>query len=207
MAATSGVPNQSRSITPPKGRSKPPSLLACIPCRKSHLKCDGRKPQCSRCIDRGGSCFWMDSKRGYREFRKGHQSTSEVRSGDDTKLEDSNSGTSMEQYPPDLDPTQIRQMTYEEIFQSNDPAFTGLPLDYQPVQMMTNLVGGSPSSRSDSTLSITREINPRVQSHKDGAADLIELYYKHLYPPHPFIIPWKLFIQNPPSYPFPYDRF
>lgn len=145
----------------------------------------------------------MDSKRGYREFRKGHQSTSEVRSGDDTKLEDSNSGTSMEQYPPDLDPTQIRQMTYEEIFQSNDPAFTGLPLDYQPVQMMTNLVGGSPSSRSDSTLSITREINPRVQSHKDGAADLIELYYKHLYPPHPFIIPWKLFIQNPSLIPIP----
>lgn len=203
MAVTPEAPNQSRSTTPPKGRSKPPSLLACIPCRKSHLKCDGKKPLCSRCIDRGGTCFWVDSKRGYREFRKGHQSTSDARSRDDAKLNLAKSGTSVHEHPSDLDPTQIRQRTYEEIFQANDPAFTGLPLDFQPVQMMVNLAGASPSSRSDSTLSITREINPTVQSHSNGSADLIELFYKHLYPPHPFIVPWKLYLQNSSLIPIP----
>jgi hypothetical protein len=49
-----------------KMRSKPPSLLACIACRRSHLKCDGVKPLCSRCADKSLECVWMESRRGYR---------------------------------------------------------------------------------------------------------------------------------------------
>lgn len=49
-----------------KMRSKPPSLLACIPCRRSHLKCDGVRPLCSRCADKNLECIWMESRRGYR---------------------------------------------------------------------------------------------------------------------------------------------
>lgn len=204
MAASTGDASQSNTSTaPPKGRTKPPSLLACIPCRKSHLKCDGKKPQCSRCVDRSGTCFWVDSKRGYREFRKNYQSTGEARSRNGGNPSESTPGISKEEYQTEIDPTQIRQITYEEIFQSNDPAFTGLPLDYQPVQMMTNLASASPSSRSDSTLSITREINPAVQRDSQGSADLIELFYKHLYPPHPFIIPWKLYLQDSSLIPVP----
>ncbi|KEF58489.1 uncharacterized protein A1O9_06415 [Exophiala aquamarina CBS 119918] len=204
MPAKTGEQDQSNTVaTPSKGRAKPPSLLACIPCRKSHLKCDGKKPQCSRCSDRSGACFWVDSKRGYREFRKGYHSTSDVKSRNDANVSESKPGISLEEYNSNVDPTQVRQITYEEIFQSNDPAFTGLPLEFQPVQMITNLASGSPSSRSDSTLSITREINPIVQSEHKRPTDLIELFYKHLYPPHPFIIPWKFYLQNPSFLPTP----
>jgi len=198
MAAKTGDQDQSNTgTTSSKARSKPPSLLACIPCRKSHLKCDGKKPQCSRCSDRNGTCFWVDSKRGYREFRKNYQATSEAKARNAAKDGEPKPEISSEEYKADVDPTQIRQITYEEIFQSDDPAFTGFPLEFQPVQMMTSLAGASPSSRSDSTLSITREINPIAQSENNGPADLIELFYKHLYPPHPFIIPWKMYLQTP----------
>jgi hypothetical protein len=52
-------------------RTKPPSLLACIGCRKSHLRCSGVRPACSRCIERGHECVWTASKRGYRQSSMG----------------------------------------------------------------------------------------------------------------------------------------
>ncbi|KAF4435833.1 hypothetical protein F53441_13410 [Fusarium austroafricanum] len=49
--------------------------LACVVCRKQHLKCDGGKPSCSRCKETEQVCFYEPSRRGGR--RKKHRSPAE----------------------------------------------------------------------------------------------------------------------------------
>ncbi|KAF2147591.1 uncharacterized protein K452DRAFT_262169 [Aplosporella prunicola CBS 121167] len=43
-----------------------PSSLACIECRKRHLKCSASVPVCSRCSLRGLQCVYKPSRRGQR---------------------------------------------------------------------------------------------------------------------------------------------
>lgn len=40
------------------------SSLACLPCRSRHLKCDGKRPCCSRCTEVGKQCQYARSRRG-----------------------------------------------------------------------------------------------------------------------------------------------
>lgn len=40
------------------------SSLACLPCRSRHLKCDGSRPECSRCLRVGKTCSYAQSRRG-----------------------------------------------------------------------------------------------------------------------------------------------
>lgn len=40
------------------------SSLACLPCRSRHLKCDGGRPQCSRCSRTTKTCTYTKSRRG-----------------------------------------------------------------------------------------------------------------------------------------------
>lgn len=40
------------------------SSLACLPCRSRHIKCDGNKPSCSRCIEAAKQCDYTRSRRG-----------------------------------------------------------------------------------------------------------------------------------------------
>lgn len=47
-----------------------PSSLACLECRRKHLKCDAATPACARCISRGLSCNYTPSRRGYRRWAK-----------------------------------------------------------------------------------------------------------------------------------------
>ncbi|KAG7409532.1 Transcription activator AKTR-2 [Fusarium oxysporum f. sp. rapae] len=49
--------------------------LACVVCRKQHLKCDAGKPSCSRCKETEQVCYYEPSRRGGR--RKKHRSPAE----------------------------------------------------------------------------------------------------------------------------------
>lgn len=40
------------------------SSLACLPCRSRHLKCDGGKPICTRCVQAAKECHYARSRRG-----------------------------------------------------------------------------------------------------------------------------------------------
>lgn len=40
------------------------SSLACLPCRSRHLKCDGKRPSCTRCAEYGKQCNYARSRRG-----------------------------------------------------------------------------------------------------------------------------------------------
>jgi Fungal Zn(2)-Cys(6) binuclear cluster domain/Fungal specific transcription factor domain len=61
-----------------------PSLLACIPCRSKHLKCDAQLPICGRCTKSRQRCFYRESQRGHRRG---------TRNGTDKSLEREFAGT------------------------------------------------------------------------------------------------------------------
>lgn len=42
-----------------------PTSQACLACRGKHLRCDGVKPVCKRCLENRFDCTWVQSKRGY----------------------------------------------------------------------------------------------------------------------------------------------
>ena len=55
------------NITPPNGRGKgnfTRSSLACLLCRSRHLKCDGSRPHCKRCVEDAKQCQYTRSRRG-----------------------------------------------------------------------------------------------------------------------------------------------
>ena len=60
MASTDSSPP-----SPPAAKGRPTrSSLACLPCRSRHIKCDGKRPQCSRCVEVGKECQYAKSRRG-----------------------------------------------------------------------------------------------------------------------------------------------
>ncbi|KAJ5623843.1 hypothetical protein N7510_000152 [Penicillium lagena] len=50
--------------TPIQNNRATRSSLACLPCRSRHLKCDGKRPCCSRCAEVGKQCQYAQSRRG-----------------------------------------------------------------------------------------------------------------------------------------------
>ncbi|KAL0936185.1 C6 transcription factor [Colletotrichum truncatum] len=50
------------TVSQPRGATR--SSLACLPCRSRHLKCDGKQPQCSRCVEFEKPCHYAPSRRG-----------------------------------------------------------------------------------------------------------------------------------------------
>ncbi|EAW13281.1 Zn(II)2Cys6 transcription factor [Aspergillus clavatus NRRL 1] len=62
-----------RRASSPQGSAVRPSPLACTECRKHHVKCDAKKPSCTRCLDARLPCNYLPSRRGGR--RKPRSST------------------------------------------------------------------------------------------------------------------------------------
>jgi len=50
-----------------------PSSLACTECRKHHIKCDAKRPSCSRCLDARLDCTYLPSRRGGRRKSQVHR--------------------------------------------------------------------------------------------------------------------------------------
>ncbi|KAL2809646.1 hypothetical protein BJX63DRAFT_404933 [Aspergillus granulosus] len=49
------------------GSPQKPSSVACLPCRRRHLKCDARMPVCTRCQTANTECHYVRSRRGRRD--------------------------------------------------------------------------------------------------------------------------------------------
>lgn len=60
----------SQSQSNPKTAPAKPAPLACLECRRKHLKCDGGTPVCGRCIKAQTECQWAPSRRGYKPGSK-----------------------------------------------------------------------------------------------------------------------------------------
>ncbi|KAL2396630.1 C6 finger domain transcription factor iacK [Exophiala dermatitidis] len=193
MSTVENSTSSGTSTSVSKSRSKPPSLLACIPCRRSHLKCNGEKPLCKRCADRNGDCFWVDSRRGYREFRKNQPERS---TRNDAIFNESQTPHLEPPFVDETDTSEIQTLTYDELFPDDlvDPTLATMPLELQTLPV-ARAEGDSPGRHSDSTMSLPRDTrSPGVARAGD---DLIELFYKHFYPCHPFVAPKKMYLDDP----------
>ena len=51
-------------MSPPQKTRATRSSLACLSCRSRHLKCDGKRPVCSRCTESDRQCHYARSRRG-----------------------------------------------------------------------------------------------------------------------------------------------
>ncbi|KAH8432670.1 Zn(II)2Cys6 transcription factor domain-containing protein [Aspergillus melleus] len=51
---------------PSRSSPRQPSSLACLPCRRRHLKCDSIMPVCGRCQTSDLECRYVRSRRGMR---------------------------------------------------------------------------------------------------------------------------------------------
>ncbi|KAJ5761015.1 C6 transcription factor [Penicillium odoratum] len=64
-------------MTPRSTKQSGLASLACTECRKQHLKCDARKPTCSRCLQNEYFCQYLPSRRGgRRKTREPHRRAS-----------------------------------------------------------------------------------------------------------------------------------
>ena len=62
--ATRTGPKMNPAANGGSGKPNTRSSLACLPCRSRHLKCDGNRPQCGRCVQTAKQCHYPQSRRG-----------------------------------------------------------------------------------------------------------------------------------------------
>ncbi|EXJ95289.1 hypothetical protein A1O1_00409 [Capronia coronata CBS 617.96] len=206
----SGPESTATSLKP---RTQHPSLLACIPCRRSHLKCDGQTPLCSRCAGRKGNCFWVESRRGYREYRK------QPGAHDDKRRQQSDASEVFQESQPaptppkidgfrgwqEVDPNQAvaQAASFQELLAA-DPGFTSEATEYQNTVLEMAQNSSSPSNQSSPTMPIPRDTSLALEAETEAeSTNLNDLFYKHFYHAHPFVVPRKMFLESPLSIPYP----
>ncbi|PGH14542.1 hypothetical protein AJ80_05862 [Polytolypa hystricis UAMH7299] len=57
-----------------------PAPLACLTCRRKHLRCDGTMPICGRCQKSRADCQYTPSRRGYKTATRSSQSNASLTS-------------------------------------------------------------------------------------------------------------------------------
>jgi hypothetical protein len=162
----------------------------------------------------------MESRRGYRDYRKTTQQPAEK-----NKRRDSGYFFSppheTEQPPPEaftIDATlaAAHPLTYEELFNPyvvhGDPNTAALQQSYQvpapPTNIMPSPISSSTSS-SVTTVQIPREAplarNESLTPPGNGKepSDLVDVFYKYFNRAHPFLIPSRLYKQQPELLPEP----
>ncbi|CAO2657783.1 Nn.00g039090.m01.CDS01 [Neocucurbitaria sp. VM-36] len=156
----------SKSTTP--GR---PAPLACLECRRAHLRCDGVKPACARCTSRGTSCSYTISRRGRRRGTK--QLSDRAERVENPSLSYYLSPVS--QWTPDH-ALSLNELTAgpDSVDHSNDSVQPELP-SLQPITC------GSSS----------QQVQPITQWVDDER--LVNLYYINFHPNHPILLPRSLY--------------
>ncbi|CZT11182.1 related to C6 finger domain protein [Rhynchosporium graminicola] len=192
----------------------PPVKLACLECRASRIRCDG-KTQCSNCINRGKACVYTQSKRGGSRIRRRRASmTDDHESGERSPILNNN----------DLNPCALSTLPELEegnlLFRSFNSAELGSNPDFQgtfaaPLSLVSpggglkqldfslddtdfifdsvfatqpeNMDSGYETSEHAGTLSESgREVPVRVYSCDD---DILSAYYTYIHPFFPILPP------------------
>ena len=209
--------------------SRPPSLLACIACRRQHLKCNAQMPVCSRCQRKNIECVYTQSKRGFRGLRKTSRA---IKTPSDTSVSEYNSikshdtpgGTDNNYFNRPLGPSpDFNDHTTVELGGATRLASSprlGLELPEElggsknmlkAMTVMPYAAGLSSGPVFDSnTSSIVPPIGsytsirgqtipapPHLEVSENIADPLIDAFYTFFHPAHPWIIPRKMYVQNP----------
>lgn len=155
-----------------KGRERPPSLLACITCRTKHLRCDAQLPVCGRCAYRKLPCVYTESKRGYRDRRKGHEPKASTLEAGCEEIYGSRDKSS--------DESSIATYAWPAAIHD----------DAMPPDMSTT----SPAESIPRSAGLNSGQQKKVSRY---SADLIDVFYSSFFPAHGFVVPRKLLLQCP----------
>lgn len=157
--------------SPPQTGRATRSSLACLPCRSRHLKCDGKRPCCTRCAEFGKQCNYAQSRRGgldraaLAERRKRLTATEEPSRSDE--------------------PSPQRHMAFQ-----HGPEGTPLFLEIE-LPSSYDLLNGIGISNE-----ISGKASPAVVQVAIGNIEkdvLIDAYYKNFHKLHPFLPPQRHF--------------
>lgn len=165
--------------SPEKQASSRPATVACLECRKVHLKCDGVKPVCGRCRSRRSLCTYTVSRRGRRRGTRRAVNQSAV-------TDDGNSPC----------PPFPRQMA--------DPD-RGPDTEYiQGIVGTADLAHPNTSSEPPSLSAAIDNPNALQSQYQTDWVDdsqLVNLYYLNFHPNHPILVPRSLYwMRNYPWY-------
>ncbi|KAK1590942.1 uncharacterized protein LY79DRAFT_553648 [Colletotrichum navitas] len=165
---TNGVPSHRNG-----GATRSP--LACLPCRSRHLKCDGQKPQCNRCVSASTECKYAPSRRGGLDRAALAERRKRLAAASNDTSVDSSRSQSRVSIEPTLEPGSRP---------AND-SFTHGPSSLDD----TNLGSDNPAPTVSS-------IVPQRQLDNVDSDPLISSYYKCFHNFHPFLVPRWHFLRS-----------
>lgn len=144
--------------------------VACLPCRRRHVRCDSRQPICVRCSSEGKTCQYLKSRRGGLDRAR----LAERRLARNGAVADSPSDTDPESRP-------VRRQAGEESIRSGGNLLS-LPLENSAWPTEEETVD---HDRSYETSNPTTAI----QFTSVGSDFLVKLYYEHFHRCHPCVLP------------------
>ncbi|KAK2743902.1 hypothetical protein FQN57_004525 [Myotisia sp. PD_48] len=158
-----------------------PAALACLECRRKHLKCDGLTPTCGRCLRTQVQCLYTPSRRGYKPAPRGQPSSSAsppIQAPSVSFPTPAPTGPATPQLPASP-------------FISSPPIFP----DISPDQLDPTALGTLSNSLFDPTSQEVAGLFPVPQnfgSDINGDEYLIDFYYAFFHESHPILPPIHL---------------
>ncbi|KAL4894969.1 fungal-specific transcription factor domain-containing protein [Aspergillus ambiguus] len=158
------------------------TALACTECRKQHLKCDAKRPSCSRCQQGGLLCQYMPSRRGGRRKSSRHGHASSTTPQRPTAAHDMETGYSL---------TAPLAASAQPPTPTNTSSSQGLPhpdlpeVDDERASWPTMLTG----SHSHRPSVVTKPWLPSDDR-------LPRIYYENFHPAHPILVPSSAFSER-----------
>ena len=147
------------------------SSLACLPCRTRHVKCDGGRPRCGRCVEIEKECDYAQSRRGGLD----RAALAERRKRLAAAEAQTSQGGSVSAQGPGRD--------------------FGVPVNIPEslcdISWDTTTLG---SINVDNRTTFSISPSPSVSCDAVGSDKLVELYYVNFHSLHPFIPPRKRFV-------------
>ncbi|KAK2018376.1 hypothetical protein LZ32DRAFT_625157 [Colletotrichum eremochloae] len=149
------------------------SSLACLPCRSRHVKCDGQRPQCKRCVSASTECRYAPSRRGGLDRAALAERRKRLAAASNNTPVDSSRSQSHVSIEPTL-----------EI--GSRPAGNSFTHGLCPHDGI-NLGNDNPDRTISSTV-------PQRQPENIDSDHLVSSYYKCFHKFHPFLVPRQHFV-------------
>ncbi|KAH7120383.1 hypothetical protein B0J13DRAFT_567875 [Dactylonectria estremocensis] len=191
-----------------EGNDKP-SALACIQCRRKHVKCDAGVPECQRCRSAATQCHYQPSRRGLKRrniyLKQSLRSGSESGSGrfmvSPGETHTSTGRGEPEQIVWDSTDLQTTVTNFQHQIESNQSqwgqqSFTPIQ-EQQPIRSGDNFT----PIQEQQPVQPGNNLTP-VSLEEDMVEDdelLINLFYANFHFAHPFMVPRGLYFSQ--SYP------
>ncbi|KAL4920374.1 hypothetical protein BDW62DRAFT_16652 [Aspergillus aurantiobrunneus] len=152
---------QESNDSPPR-----PSSVACLACRRRHVKCDALIPACTRCRTTNTECQYVRSRRGLRKHTRNTSSQ---------PVDDNIFSIATDTFPEWLDAT-----TLSPELDINATKALFQPLDSPTVREL--------SLPEDS---LATHPDPQLVTSEVAFDPMIQLYYQNFHHSHPIMIPRK----------------